>query len=134
MQSIFIIQCCCKTCFKCSKHYSPTQAASSFLIQPSLQSWQSLLLEPVQVLQAVWQAEMIENHNVSYAERFQYELMLTHFQRKTYLGFTRKKSYFSSLSLVFTRLKVVFVEISFTKVQLCPTKSTGSHSSENNTP
>lgn len=30
----------------------PTQAASSFMVQPSLQASQSLLVEPVQVLQA----------------------------------------------------------------------------------
>lgn len=57
MSSNVTSHCDYKTCLKSAKHYSPTQAPSSFLIQPSLQSWQSLLLEPVQVLQAAWQAE-----------------------------------------------------------------------------
>lgn len=81
MSSNLIGKYCFKSHLNSTQHYSPTQAASSFLIQPSLQSWQSLLLEPVQVLQAAWQAETRENYNLSFVERFQKKFGHTNSQR-----------------------------------------------------
>lgn len=122
MSSNLTSQFCYRTCLKSTKHYSPTQAASSFLIQPSLQSWQSLLLEPVQVLQAAWQAEIRENYNLSFVGRLQDKFGHTNSQRKILFRIHWKLLYFSSLSLPFTRLDLDFMEVSFTKMQLYPTK------------
>jgi len=46
-----------------------------------------LLLEPVQVLQAVWHAEIKENYNLSFVEKFQVKFGHRNSQRKPYLGF-----------------------------------------------